>query len=390
MLNNNNVALILNTAVAMSTGSNEIGTLDLSAIVDNGNDTSVIGSTEAFCKALLNTVIKNWFTDTTYRSQYNDRFYVNSEEFGAIIQAISMEYPNAETSHAWNDFTPDITGRKSVGVYDVYVPVVNTMLFGKTVSWEINISITNEQLKTAFNSTSEMSSFVNYVYMMVDNAIVKHIEEMDELNRNHFIAEKIAYSTSDDAIGTHVINLVQLYHDETNSNITTVEAFLKSNEAMRWCANTISEYSNYMTKMSVNFNTAQRTRFTPKDRQVLLILSKFDKAMKTWGLSMTYNPEYTTLTGYDTISSWQSSNDYSFDTVSSINIKTANNETVDETGIVALLCDKYAIMHTIKARRTAVKYFDPEALTTTFNQQRDQYSNDLTQNAIVFIVKDIE
>lgn len=390
MLNNNNVATILNTAVAMSTGSTEIGTLDLSQIIDNGNDTSIIGSKEAFCKALLNTVIKNWFTDKSYRSQYNDRFYVNSEEFGAIVQTISMEYPDAEVSHAWNDFTPDVTGRKTVGVYDVYVPVINTMLFGKTISWEINISITNEQLSTAFKSSSDMASFVNYVYMMVDNAIVKHIEEMDELNRNHFIAEKIAYSNSDDATGTHVINLVKLYNDETNSNITTVEAFLKSNEAMRWCANTISEYSDYMRKMTVNFNTAQRTRFTPKDRQVLLVLSKFDKAMKTWGLSMTYNPEYTSLTGYDTVASWQGTKSYDFDSVSTINVKTANNDTINESGIVALLCDKYAIMHTIKSRRTAVKYFDPEALTTTFNQQRDQYSNDLTQNAIVFTIQDIQ
>lgn len=390
MLNNNNVATILNTAVAMSTGASEISTIDLSQIIDNGNDTSIIGTKESFCKALLNTVIKNWFTDSSYRSQYNDRFYVDSEEFGAIVQTISMEYPDAEVSHAWNDFTPDITGRKTVGVYDVYVPVINTMLFGKTISWEINISITNEQLMTAFKSASDMSSFVNYIYMMVDNAIVKHIEEMDELNRNHFIAEKIAYSNSDDAIGTHVINLVQLYHDETNSNITTAEAFLKSNECMRWSANTISEYSDYMRKMSVNFNTAQRVRFTPKDRQMLLILSKFDKSMKTWGLSMTYNPEYTTLKGYDTVSSWQSTTNYDFDTVSTINVKTANNDTINKSGIVALLCDKYAIMHTIKSRRTAVKYFDPEALTTTFNQQRDQYSNDLTQNAIVFIIEDIQ
>lgn len=390
MLNNNTVAAILNTAVAQSVGSTDIATLDLSQIIDNGNDETIIGTHENFCKALLNTVIKNWFTDSSYRTQYNDRFYVDSEYFGAIVQAISMEYPDAEISHAWNDFSPDVSGRKKVGVYDVYVPVINTMVFGKTISWEINISITNEQLSTAFKNTSELSSFVNYVYMMVDNAIVKHIEEMDELNRNHFIAEKIAYANSDDAKGTHVINLVELYKNETGSTLTTAEAFLKSNEAMRWSANTISEYSEYMKKMSVNFNTAQRTRFTPKERQILLVLSKFDKAMKTWGLSMTYNPEYTTLKGYDTVSAWQSANDYDFDTVSTINVKTANNDTINESGIVALLCDKYAIMHTIKSRRTASKYFDPEALTTTFNQQRDQYSNDLTQNAIVFVVKDIE
>lgn len=388
-LNNNQVATLVNAAVAQATGAEKIAQLDLSAIVDAGNDATVIGTKETFTKSLLNVVIKNWFTDTSYRGQYNDPFFIDSEEFGAIVQSLHMEYPSAEVSHAWNDFAPSEGVRKKVGTYDVYVPVINAQLYGKTISWEIPITITDEQWDTAFRDASELSAFVNYVYLMVDNSIVMHLESMNEANRNNFIAEKIAYSNSKNAVGVHVVNLVELYNNETGSSFSTAKAFMKDESAMRFAASKIDEFSDYLKKMSRNFNTAEYDRFTPKDRQVCLVLTDFDKRVRTVAMANTFNPEYISLPNYDTVAAWQSTGSYGFDEVSAIHVKTATGETVKEDGIVAFLADKYACLHTIKNRRVAVKVFEPEALTTTFNQFRDQYSNDLTQNAVVFVVKDI-
>ena len=42
-LNNNQMASILNDAIAMSTGAQSVGTLDLQGIIDAGNDPTVIG-----------------------------------------------------------------------------------------------------------------------------------------------------------------------------------------------------------------------------------------------------------------------------------------------------------------------------------------------------------
>lgn len=399
-LNNNQVATVVNSAVSQATG-NAIAQLDLTGIIDafktyaTGETASI--SKEAFTKALLNVIIKNWFSDTSYRSQYKDPFFVDSEEFGAIVQSLHMEYPEAQTSHAWNDFTPTVTTsegtttttRKVVGQYDVYVPVIHAQLFGKTVSWEIPISITDEQWDTAFHNESELSSFINYVYMMVDNAIVMHLEEMDGINRNNFIAEKVAYAGTVGAKGVHVINLIQLYKDETGSTLKTPQAFMKDEGAVRWMASTLSLYSDYMKKMSKNFNTAQYDRFTPPERQVMLVNSNIDKKIREVALTNSFNPQYLDLPNYDTVPYWQSSSSYGFADVTKIKVKTATGGTVEQSGIIAILVDKWAIMHTIKSRRVAVKYFEPEALTTTFNQFRDQYSNDLTQNGIIFKLETI-
>ena len=45
-------------------------------------------------------------------------------------------------------------------------------------------------------------------------------------------------------------------------------------------------------------------------------------------------------------------------------------------------------MNTIKKHRVAATYFDPEALTQYYNQFRDQYMNNLTMNAVVYVVQD--
>lgn len=387
-LNNNQVATILNSAVAQSTGG-DLASLDLQGIVDAGNDQTIIGSKESFTKALLNVVIKNWFSDTSYRGQYKDHFFIDSEEFGAIIQTIHMEYPSAQTSHAWNDFAPSSGQRATVGTYEVYVPVIHTQLFGKTVSWEIPISITDEQWDTAFHDVSELSAFVNYVYMMVDNAIVMHLEEMDNMNRNNYIGEKLAYADDEDATGVHVINFVKLYQEETGSTIRTPEDFLNNKDAVTWMSSQFSLYSDYMKKMSKNFNTAEYDRFTPVDRQVFLLNSNVDKRIRSVALANTFNPQYINLKGYDTVPYWQSTGGYGFDDVTAIKVTTSTGEVVDKTGVIGILVDKYAIMHTIKKRRVAVKVFEPEALTTSFNQFRDQYSNDLTQNGIVFTLEEV-
>lgn len=388
-LNNNQVAAVVNAAVAMATGS-EVQNLNLQGIIDTGNDPSIISTKENFTKSLCNVIVKNWFTDSAYRSSYNDPWFVDAEEFGAIVQAISIEYPQAQPSHAWNDFETGIT---KVGQYDVYIPVVNSQLFGKSISWEIPITITDEQWDTAFKNASELATFVSYIHMCVDNAIVMHLEELDFANRNNFMAEKIAYANAHVGEGIHVVNLVKLYHDEKDASVTTKKAFMDSEKCLRFAPSKIKEISTYFTKPSKVFNTAGRSsRFTPTDRQVLQVLAYFENQINSVAMANTYHEEFIKMPLYETVPYWQGTGkNYSFDDVSTIDIAIdSDGSTIKKSGIVAFLADKWAIMHTIKKRRTAAKVFEPEGLTNYYNQFRDQYMNNLTMNAVVFTVEDIE
>lgn len=385
-LNNNQIYSLVRSAYADALGGATLGTQDLEGIIDTGDLTeTILANRDQFTGALIAQCAKNWFMDTSYRSMYRDVFFEDEREYGAIVQLISAEAPAVQQSHAWQAFT---SGTSQVGVYTLYIPIVESKLYGKTNSWELPIAITDEQWDDAFLSADKLADFVSYIMLIVDNAIVCHLEDMNALNRNNFIAEKYAYSISQGATGLHVINLTDLYNSERGGSLATAGDFLKSPDAMRFAASKIDEYSKYFGKMSKMFNTDGKARFTPDDRKVVQVVKKFASAMDEVSYSQTYNAEYVKLPNYEEVPFWQGFGEsISWDDVTTINVETGTDGTaVNLTGIVALIADKWAIMHTIRKHRVAVTRHDPEAITQYYYQFRDSYMNNLGQNGLVFIV----
>lgn len=395
-LNNNQVASVVKEAFKQSTGSEAIDTLDLQGIIDAGQTGDFTPEKEPFTKALISVLTKNWFTDSSYRSSYNDPFFEDSERFGAIVQAISIEVPEVTESHAWKDFSPTtdpdtgVVTYATAGIYNVYVPVVDTRYYTKSISYELPIAITNEQWDVAFDNASELSSFVAYVLMVVDNAIVIHLENMNNANRNNFIAEKVDYSTGVGATGVHVVNLVEEYQKtQVTPSDMTVEEYLNEVGALLNGPEIIMNHIDMLSKPSTIYNTAQKLRFTPTDRLVVQVLSQYENRLNVVGRSDVFHNELVSLPNHMKIPYWQAPGlNNEFSDVSNINVKTASGDTIDVHGVVAFVADKWAILHTIRNRRVAATYFDPENLTQYYNQFRDQYMNDLTMNAIVFVLQD--
>ena len=397
-LNNNQVASVVKEAFKQATGSEAIDTLDLEGIIDAGKTGEFTPEKEPFTKALISVLTKNWFTDSSYRSEYKDPFFEDSERFGAIVQAISIEVPEVTESHAWKDFSPTVdptTGDvtyATAGVYNVYVPTVETQYYTKSISYELPIAITNEQWDVAFDNASELSSFVAYVLMVVDNAIVIHLENMNNSNRNNFIAEKVDYASGEGATGVHVINLVEEYQKSqpTPANMTA-EEYLTTVGALLSGPEVIMNHIDMLKKPTRIYNTAQKLRFTPTDRLIVQVLSQYENRLNVVGRSDVYHNELVALPNHEKIPYWQAPGlTNAFADVSNINVKTANGESIDVNGVVAFVADKWAVLHTIRNRRVAATYFDPENLTQYYNQFRDQYMNNLTMNAIVFVVQDYE
>lgn len=388
-LNNNQVYSLVNDAYKQAVGSDAIDTQNLEDFIDTGSAYSAIASMkDQFTAALINVLAKNWFTDTSYRSEYKDPFFQDEREFGAIVQMISVTVPEVQEASNWQTF---VSGTTVLGTYTLYIPIVDTKYYGKTASWQLPIAITDAQWDDAFKSGADIERFVAYILMMVDNAIVVHMENMNNMNRNNFIAEKIAYAGSQGATGVHVINLIEAYNTDRDGIITTVADFLKDPEALRYAASTIDEYSTYFNKMSTLFNTGAKPRFTPDDRKVIQVVKKFAKAIQEVSLSGAFNAKYVELPGYQEIPFWQGfGSDISWDSVTSIDVETGTDGTaVKQSGIVALIVDKWAIMHTIRKHRVGVTRFDPEEVSQYYYQFRDSYMNNLTMNGLIFVLKDI-
>lgn len=384
-LSNAQIKNIVNLAYKQMTCSDDITQIDLTNFTDKGAN-SISDYREKFTGALLGVMAKLWFTDTSYRSEYNDIFYEDSERFGAIIQAISVKMPDAIDNSAWNDF---VSGTTKVGQYTVYLPIVSTKYYTKSESWAIPITITGEQWDTAMHSADELASFIAYIFMMLDNAIVQHMEDMNDLNRNNFISEKINYAKTPGAKGIHVVDLVKLYCTEKGIAVaTTRDSLLNDRDFLSFASGKMSEYLGYFRKQTSLFNTEGIVRFTPEDRLVCQILSYFETKMSTIAYTNSFNKEFINLPNHQRVAWWQNGGDLSFNDVSTINVLDASGNTTTTSGIVGLICDKWAILHTIRSNRVASQHFDIENLTHYEYQHRDSYINNLTMNAVVFVMND--
>lgn len=390
-LNNNQINSILNEVYKEVTGQAVSTPITAKDIVDTGNDANaVLSSKEQFTKALINRIAMNMFTDTAYEGD-DDEFWVDSSEYGAILQIISVQAPEVQESHAWRDISSGVT---TAGQYTLFTPIINAQLFGRSVSWELPICITNEQWDTAVTNADELMRFVNYVFLSVDSKIKMHLESLNMTNRNNFIAEKIDYATKNATKTNHVINLVKKYHDEVDSTITTADAFLKNADALRYASKELSLYMDYMRKPTTLFNTSDEVKFVPKERMVCEILSEFKKTIDSVALSTTFNDNYVALPYHKDVPFWQTpqasaGEQLTFDAVSHINVQISENTTIEKSGIVAFICDKWAIMHTLIKHRVASTYFDPEGVTQYYYQFNDRYINNLSLNAVVFTLEDV-
>lgn len=387
--NNNAIYTLMATALANMKGGADIATEDLSDFVDGGtayNAIQEIGQ-DQFYKALIACGVKNIFTDEAFIDSYEDPFYLDSREFGGIVAHIHAEAPAVQASHAWNTF---VSGTTQLGQYTIFTCLVSETLFGLSSSYELPVALNDDQMKDCFTSEESLAEFTAYLMVTIQNALKQHRKDQSAMNRANWIGEKIAYAASLGATGIHKINLLDLYRAETgDTSIATAEAFNSTNACLRFAAAAMDEYMGYLQEQTKMFNVGANTRFIPRNRLVCQVNAKWQKKVESVSYSDAYNIDYVRLPYFQPVSCWQGMGaSAAWDDVTAIDVTTSGGNEVKQSGIVAIMVDKYAIAHTIRSQRVAVTRFDPEAVTQYYYQFRDQYLNDLTLNGIVFTVED--
>lgn len=387
--NNNAIYSLMATALANMKGGADIVTESLADFVDGGTAYSAIQEIgqDQFYKALIAAGVKNFFTDSAFIDSYEDPFYLDSREFSGILAHIHAEAPAVQASHAWNTF---VSGTTQLGQYTIYTCLVSEKLYGLSSSYELPVALNDEQMKDCFRSEEDLAEFTAYLMVTVQNALKQHRKDQSAMNRANWIGEKIAYAGSVGAKGIHVINLLELYRTETgDTSITTAAQFNSTNACLRFAAAIMDEYMGYLQEQTKMFNVGENTRFTPRDRLVVQVNAKWQKKVESVSYSDAYNIDYVRLPYFQPVSCWQGmGSGAAWADVTKVYITTASGESVEASGIVAIMVDKWAIAHTIRSQRVAVTRFDPEAVTQYYYQFRDQYINDLSLNGLVFTVQD--
>lgn len=391
MPNNNSTEMIniLRSASAQLMGAEQIAELDLARIVDEGKKWTG-EQKEQWTKTLVERIYKTMYTDASYTDNTNDVFYENNAKFGAAMQVINIEMPEIQENSSWTAIQSGVT---TIGSNIVYLPVVKEQLYGASTSWAVPVAYTGTQLNTAFLSEQKLEEFYNYLRLQVENRITYHRKVMSSLNRNNYIANKLAVANSTGKVNS--INLVAEYAKFKGIDNLTVAEFLRDPDALRYSVHILGRTKKFITEMSTIFttDTTSTGKFIPDDRLVFQVLEDFEGLMWNQTFSTTYHTNFIEMPLHRSVASWQGltgdTASLDFNDISRILIKHGDGTVTEQTGVVALMCDKWAIMHTIVQNRVGVQRDDIKDITLNEFQFTDRYANNLTLNGVVFIVKDV-
>ena len=407
---NKQINTFLTAAAKQATGKEQEAELDYDGVIHDAGDWTW-GEKEQFLGALSAQWADTIYTDSEWTDKYGDLFYKDADEFGAIVQIINVELPEIRKNTAWDTIT---SGTTAIGSNIVYLPVVKEQLTGGTSSWALPYALTGTQMNAAFKDAAGLRRFETYVKLASENSAKYHLSRMSAANRNNFIMQKLeAGGRAEQSGKIHVVNLLREYNSMFNTSLTVAQFMANTNGCLRQVNRIFKKYKALITDMSTLFtmDTQATGKFVPRDRLAFLVLSDFVGLLESELYSTTFHDEFVKMDGYREVPFWQaitsSRGDVTFDTLSSmIGSKTEEslyigNKTelgaddpitagfdIDNTGIVALMCDRWAIMNTVVRHRMGVQRDDIKDITLFEHQYTDRYINNLMLNGIVFVVRD--
>lgn len=370
---------LVNNVAKMALGQEAISVCDVSSLVALGD--TVLSSdknTDVFMNTLVDRIGRTVFSVRNYTASYPD-VVKHPFEFGCIVQKIYVDLPESKQNNAWEigkgDYTPAYA--------PVVKPTVKQKLFNGISTWEIDITIPDDILKTAFTNATAMAVMVQAIFTAIDNKMELDLENMVNLTRASFIARKIKGGKPCGAI-----NLLTEYNTETNASLT-VSSCLRNPDFLKWASMNISLWLNRMSRMSTLFNEEAYKRHTPKDDLVFTVLDNFASATAAFLESDTYHNELVKLPRYNTVPYWQGSGtDYDFESVSKIDVKlnSADKEATTYTGVIAVAYDYEALGVTLNNKRETTERNNKDEYTNYYKKANMGYFNDMSENGIVFYI----
>lgn len=372
---------LVNNVTKEVLGDSEVLNEDLSNVVDIGVAVFDSDKVDNFVKKLVDHIGKVIFVNRVYSGSVPS-VLMDSWEFGSVLEKISSDLPDAQENNSW-----DLTDGETYSQDTFIKPNVNAKFFNSKVTFEIQMSFTEKQLKSAFSNAEQLNGFVSMLHTSVENSLTVKLDSLVMRAFNNFSAHVF----NSDTAGVQAVNLLAKYN-EAYSKSLTVDACLQDADFIRYATYQMALVSDRMTKVSKLFNAGGKARFTPKDFQNVVLLSDFSKASETFLLSDSRNPEKVTLPAHDSVPFWQGSGiDYSFSDVSKISVSIADGGTtkdVEITGLLGVICDKEAVAVANVDRRTTVAYNARAEFYNNWFKADAQYINDLDENFVLFYVAD--
>lgn len=375
---------IMNTVTDEVLGTENLVKEDLSNVVDIGNEIFNASAVDNYVKSLVNHIGKVVFVNRPYAGSAPS-VLMDGWEFGSVLQKINAELPEAQENESW-----DLVDNASYDPNVFKKPQVSTKFFNKKVTFEIQMSFTEMQVKESFSSVEQLNGFMSMLYTAIDKSMTVKLDSLIMRTINNMIGETVysEYGTANinSKSTTKAVNLLYLYNQQYSKSLTAAAA-LTDPDFIRYAAYVIGMTANRMSKISKIFNVGGKDRFTPADYLHVVMLTDFKKAADVFLQSGTFNDEFTRLPKAEEVPYWQGSGTgYAFADTSKVYIKTASGHDETITGVLGVMFDRDAVGVTNMNRRVTANYNPKAEFFNNWFKYDAGYFNDLNENFVVFFV----
>lgn len=378
----------VNTMTGEILGETGLVKEDLSNLVDIGKQVFDATAVENAARALVDHIGKVMFVIRPYDGAAPS-VYRDAWEYGSVLEKITANIPEAQENESW-----ELENNEEYA-QDIYKkPDVAAKFFNSKTTFEVQQSITDIQLKSAFDSAAQMNSYGSMILDSVQKSMSIKLDGLVMRTINNAIATTInAEFTGGSGIashtGTRVINLLYLYNSANSTNYTFAQAILVP-DFIRFATYVINLYMDRVSKISKVFNIGGQVRYTPKSLQHLVLLSDFAKASEIFLQSGTFHNDLVKLKGFETVPSWQgtgtSFNDLTVLSKINVTIKSGDStQDVETAGVLGVLFDHDALGVSNLNQRVTSHYNAKGEFTNTWYKADGSYFNDFNENCIVFV-----
>ena len=383
------------------TGQVAVVAEDLSNIVEVGKlvldyTSTAKGNFNSFVEGLIDRVGKVQMVDRTYTSSAPS-IMKEAWEYASIKMKVRVDVSNPieTTSYKLGALAAnvDANGYNGIGQnpeLDPFIlnpPTAQAKFYNAKDTYTVPITIAERQLKTAFTSAAEMSRFIAMIENRIATMKVCYTDALIRRTINNLIANV-------SLAGTNVVNLLSLYNTASGKNLTAAQA-LTDKEFLRYAAQTIKLYTEYVKDLSKKYNDGTYLTFTPEDRLHLVALTQFDSALSTYLYADTYHDTFVKLDGYETVRYWQGqgTNDNDLSERSKIIVTPSTME-----GVTAKQVTQQYILAVMFDSEAAAVCNEDDRVTSQWNPRGEyfnyfymwdaEYLNDTAENCIVFTLAD--
>lgn len=376
---------IVNDALKQTDGNLPLLQEDLSNIIDVGNSIFNANSFDNYVKKLVDRIGKVVFVIRPY-SGLAPSIYMDSVIWGSVTQKISSAVPEAVENESYELVNGATYDPNQVNLPDVYVK-----FFSKYVTFEVDRTITEKQLRSAFTGVAELDGFISMIFNEISKAFTIAIDNLIMRTINSAIADTLYkdYNSGTEFTGashTRAVNLLYLYNQRYSTTLTAAQA-VTTPEFVRFASYYMALYSDRLSRVSTLFNVGETQKFTPKEEQHFILLSEFARSADVFLQSDVYHNELTAITKYEVVPYWQGSGvDYAFGSTSAINVISGSGNTVTASGILGVMFDRYALGVTNIEQWVNTQYNAKADFVNYFYKYKAGYFNDLNENFIVFFV----